>query len=201
MVRHWPPKLLVLMTLAFFFPDTTSNLQKMLQSVLKHMAKTVFMAKTHTLCVCVHRLVAYPNPKSSMFGGRVDFVHTGNLSWGQCSSRPSSSQSWSPLHTRDWLMHFPDDRHIHKTLLTTVVTQMCSSDRILTRSTTKPVSASILQGAAFSCLAGPGFSPLSLAAVASKLSKDNYCSASSLQHAKINKYIKSSLTVFLILSW
>lgn len=72
----------------------------------------------HTFCVCVcvrvQRFVADPNPKSSMFGGRVDCVHVMNLSGGQCSSSPSSSQSWSPLHTRDWLMHFPEDRHIHK---------------------------------------------------------------------------------------
>lgn len=29
MVRHWPPKLFVLMTLAFLLPDTTSNLQQL----------------------------------------------------------------------------------------------------------------------------------------------------------------------------
>lgn len=81
--------------------------------VLKYLPETFGLNWIHFCGVCGERLVAYPNPKSSMFGGRVDFVHMMNFSMGHCSSSPSSSQSWSPLHTRDWLMHFPEGRHAY----------------------------------------------------------------------------------------
>lgn len=52
MVRHWPPKLFVLMTLAFHFSDTASNLQKMYEEkCTEEYAKTVFIGETHTVRV------------------------------------------------------------------------------------------------------------------------------------------------------
>lgn len=55
------------------------------------------------------RLVTYPCPSSSMLGGVADFVQTMYFWMSQpSSSSPSSSQSWSPLHTREWLTHFPE---------------------------------------------------------------------------------------------
>lgn len=64
------------------------------------------------------RFVPYPSPRSSVLGGRAESVHTMYFCNGSqtFSSSPSSSQSWSPLHTRDWLTHIPEgqktDRHL-----------------------------------------------------------------------------------------
>lgn len=49
----------------------------------------------------------YPVPVSSEFGGVLSVSHTVLFSSHRSSSAPSSSQSWSPLHTRDLLMHWP----------------------------------------------------------------------------------------------
>lgn len=49
----------------------------------------------------------YPVPVSSEFGGVLSISHTVFFSSHRSSSAPSSSQSWSPLHTRDRLMHWP----------------------------------------------------------------------------------------------
>lgn len=49
----------------------------------------------------------YPVPVSSEFGGVLSISHTVIFSSHRSSSAPSSSQSWSPLHTRDLLMHWP----------------------------------------------------------------------------------------------
>lgn len=49
----------------------------------------------------------YPVPVSSEFGGVLSVSHTVVFSSHWSSSAPSSSQSWSPLHTRDLLIHWP----------------------------------------------------------------------------------------------
>lgn len=124
--------------------------------------------------------MTYPSPRRSMFGGRVDFVQTMYFSMGQISSRPSSSQSWSPLHTRDWLIHFPEGRHMSDCSSMLHNQWMSCRDLILTRSTTKPASTSIIKGAAFSCFTGLGFSSPSVARASPKLSIGSHDSTSCL---------------------
>lgn len=53
-------------------------------------------------------VATYPRPVKSEFGGVLSRSHVARLlSSPQFRSSSPSSQSWSPLHTRDWLIHWP----------------------------------------------------------------------------------------------
>lgn len=79
-------------------------------TVLYFTMNNIFL-KLFILCI---KAVFYPLPVRSELGGGFCSLHTKvTLPLQRCSSKPSS-QSWSPLHTKDGLMHWPINKQINE---------------------------------------------------------------------------------------